>query len=185
MSVSDHIDLRVDRVCCHCATGRFDAIGIARRRHHQAGDFSMISGVSAIGAGMNLQPPSAAAAAVPGASDTPEVPPARDVALISAQGKAFLDAEILGLALIIALLRKPGNKDKESNLIAELAITAMVLQSMARLSPFIMMSETSDGRTYALVGSIQAASEAATANNMAALFTDGVPAMTGAIGGAV
>lgn len=141
----------------------------------------MISGIPSIGAGVPAVAPTSAPATQQASAPLPVQPV--DRATISDQGQAFLQAEILGMALILALLSRPGKKEKESVLLAELAVAAVVLQSMARLSPFILTADTANGRTYALVGDIQAVSQAVSSSNVGALFTGGVVALVGVSGG--
>jgi len=140
----------------------------------------MISGVSSIPAGLPAPTPVLA----PEGSSTAaaQAPMPADSVCISDQGQAFLKAELLGLALILALLSKPDKKEKASVLMTDLLITAIALQALANLSPFVQIGQEGGQNVYSLVGSVQAASEAATTNNMSTLFAGGVPAMAAALG---
>lgn len=141
----------------------------------------MISAIGSVGAGMPAAPATPAAqvagASAPGAQQGTCPVSKSDSISISDKGKMFLDAELLGTALIIALLSKPEKKEDESSLLMQLAVTAMVLQSLARLSPFISIENNGSGNVYSLSGSIEGAAQAAASSNIASMFTGGVGAM--------
>jgi len=132
--------------------------------------------ISAVGSISGMSPAIAAPSAAP--TSAPSAPPAiarGDTASISAAGEAFCKAELLGMALILALMSSDKDKKKESSLVAALAITAVMLQDIAKQSPFIVTSIEGGERMYALTGSIQAP----TAGTIGSFFTGGIAAVAG------